>query len=246
MSELNLLIECINTEGEAENGGVKYIYMDSDTIYRFENNRMKKISKSLINKARKQLSAQNAIHQVNGSTKDDYMSNEKQSRTVNSRTKVKKTKRNVITDDDDENENELSGSYPVALSSADNESIELRTNAKKSKSTKLKSVNSKLAPAPAPSIPLPTYSPNINLDEYYNNKNKMEYMNLEIARLNSKVDKLKHYKAIVNKLTGNEFDLDTSTNLNSQYLSTQPQSQPQSQSQLQSTQSIRNDSLFLY
>lgn len=263
MSELNLLIECINTEGEAENGGVKYIYMDSDTIYRFENNRMKKISKSLINKARKQLSAQNAIHQVNGSTKDDYMSNEKQSRTVNSRTKVKKTKRNVITDDDDENENELAGSYPVALSSADNynstsvdesnddeladnESIELRTNAKKSKSTKLKSVNSKLAPAPAPSIPLPTYSPNINLDEYYNNKNKMEYMNLEIARLNSKVDKLKHYKAIVNKLTGNEFDLDTSTNLNSQYLSTQPQSQPQSQSQLQSTQSIRNDSLFLY
>ena len=74
MSELNLLIECINTEGEAEDGGIKYIYMDADTIYRFENNRMKKISKTLINKARKQIQSQNTIRQLN-QVQDDVAEN---------------------------------------------------------------------------------------------------------------------------------------------------------------------------
>ena len=41
--------------------------MDADTIYRFENNRMKKISKTLINKARKQIQSQNTLRQLNQS-----------------------------------------------------------------------------------------------------------------------------------------------------------------------------------
>ena len=77
------------------------------------------------------------------------------------------------------------------------------------------------------------FSSAIDLNEYYNNKNRMEFMNLEITRLNNKVDKLKQYKAIVNKLTGNEFDFDA-------------QNTPQPQQQPQPVQSQRNDSLFLY
>ena len=51
--ELELLLDVLNTQSEAEAGGVKYIWMDENTIYRFENNRMKKVSASLIKKARK-------------------------------------------------------------------------------------------------------------------------------------------------------------------------------------------------
>ena len=46
----------------------------------------------------------------------------------------------------------------------------------------------------------------IDLNEYWQVKNKNEYMNNEIERLNNKVNKLKHYKTIVNKLTGGEYD----------------------------------------
>lgn len=53
MSELQLLAEVLQTQTEAEAGGVKYIYMDENTIYRFENNKMKKVSAALIKKAQK-------------------------------------------------------------------------------------------------------------------------------------------------------------------------------------------------
>ena len=79
-------------------------------------------------------------------------------------------------------------------------------------------------------------SANIDLNEYYNNKNKMEYMSLEIDRLTNKVNKLKQYKSIVNKITGGEYD---------------PPDVPQ-YSQQQSQQTIPqqprqvNDSLFAF
>lgn len=242
MSELNLLIECINTEGEAENGGVKYIYMDSDTIYRFENNRMKKISKSLINKARKQLSAQNAIHQVNGSTNDKSTKRKSASKSQSKTTRTSNRDESV---DEYYNDGENEVDVTESIDEDDRDNVDSSDVDKKMESDekprvkKTKSLKSKISTPLATPLTTAPYSPNINLDEYYNNKNKMEYMNLEIARLNSKVDKLKHYKAIVNKLTGNEFDLDTSNSVNSQY-STQSQfiSQPQSK--------VRNDSLFLY
>lgn len=216
MSELNLLIECINTEGEAEDGGIKYIYMDADTIYRFENNRMKKISKTLINKARKQIQSQNTIRQLN-QVQDDVAENSPPPKNVK---KSKKSSAPIVEppiNEDDEYE------------SADEEPVLVAKSIRKSKKSKQS--------APVSSF---NYSPNINLDEYYNNKNKMEYMNLEITRLNNKVDKLKQYKAIVNKLTGNEFDFDIPNQQQAQVSPQQPAYQ-----QLQNTPA-RNDSLFLY
>ena len=210
MSELNLLVECISTEGEAEDGGVKYIYMDENTIYRFENNRMKKISKSLINKAKKQITLQNQL------PTNDNVSVEP---TTTTTTKSKKMKKQppIIQPPIDEDDNEYD----------DDEDIVEPPPVQKVK----KSKRSKQSSVPV-SVP---YSPNINLDEYYNNKNKMEYMNLEITRLNNKVEKLKQYKAIVNKLTGSEFDMDTS-NISNQRQSIVNETQ----------QPTRNDSLFLY
>lgn len=209
MSELNLLIECINSEGEAEDGGIKYIYMDADTIYRFENNRMKKISKTLINKARKQIQSQNTLNQLQSQQVEDVKPPKSK--------KSKKSPPPIVEptndDDYDDSDDEEPEPEPVKRS---------KKSAKQPKSKRL----------PA------DFSPNINLDEYYNNKNKMEYMNLEITRLNNKVDKLKQYKAIVNKLTGNEFDFDVP-----QQQVSQQQVSPQ---YIQSNQPVRNDSLFLY
>ena len=201
MSELNLLIECINTEGEAEAGGVKYIYMDENTVYRFENNRMKKISKTLINKARK----------AGGQTESDepVPAKPKKSKPV----KSKKVKQPEPVEEEDTIEEE--------------ESFEQAPPKPVSKPKSLRRVQR---------ADLSSFNPNINLDEYYNNKNKMEYMNLEITRLNNKVHKLKQYKAIVNKLTGNEFDIPDSPIAASQSI------QPPSSSQ----QHTHNDSLFLY
>ena len=196
MSELNLLIECINTEGEAEAGGVKYIYMDENTVYRFENNRMKKISKTLINKARKASGQTEADEPVPAKAKSKPM-------------KTKKVKQPEPAEEEDTVEEE--------------EIIEPTPPKPISKPKSLRRVQH---------ADLSSFNPNINLDEYYNNKNKMEYMNLEITRLNNKVHKLKQYKAIVNKLTGNEFDIPDS-----------PIAVPQS---IQQHQPTHNDSLFLY
>lgn len=225
MSELNLLIECINTEGEAEDGGIKYIYMDADTIYRFENNRMKKISKTLINKARKQIQSQNTINQLqsNSNILEEQKikpTKSKKSKKSNSPPIVEPTNDDSDNDDDDSDDEEPEPE-PVKRS---------KKSAKQPKSKRLTS----------------DFSPNINLDEYYNNKNKMEYMNLEITRLNNKVDKLKQYKAIVNKLTGNEFDFDVPQQ-SSQQASQQQYVQDVGRSAWQSSnQPVRNDSLFLY
>ena len=220
MSELNLLIECINTEGEAEEGGIKYIFMDADTIYRFENNRMKKISKTLINKARKQLATMNTISSNQTNVDTSNVTSNANSSVKTKRSRKQKIPPPIVESTDDESDNEY------------NEDEEPEPEPIKQKPKKgVKSTRSK-------HLVSSDYSPNINLDEYYNNKNKMEYMNLEITRLNNKVDKLKQYKAIVNKLTGNEFDFDI------------PQQQQQQQQQQQyanvNSNSNRNDSLFLY
>ena len=228
MSELNLLIECINTEGEAEDGGIKYIYMDADTIYRFENNRMKKISKTLINKARKQIQSQNTLKQLNQSQESIESESVKPAKSKRpAKPKTRDSKRypylvDSTTNDDDNDDDNINDN-----DDDDDEYEQPQIKPKRTPKQRVKSTRNEIN----------TFNPNINLDEYYNNKNKMEYMNLEITRLNNKVDKLKQYKAIVNKLTGNEFDFDIPQ--------TQvAQSQPSYQ-QLQNTPA-RNDSLFLY
>lgn len=211
MSEINLLMECLSTEGEAEDGGVKYIYMDDNTVYRFENNRMKKVSKSLITKAKKQLQSQNNLNQIKSEQPQQPDDSDEK---VLQPTKPTKRKRKVEPEpipepyDDDEEEQEVE---PIRVSHKRGRTTKVSTTPSRTKSER-------------------DFSSAIDLNEYYNNKNRMEFMNLEITRLNNKVDKLKHYKAIVNRLTGNEFDVDSSPTITQT-----AQSQPQ-----------HNDSLFLY
>ena len=209
MSELNLLMECLSTEGEAEDGGVKYIFMDDNTVYRFENNRMKKVSKALITKAKKQIQSQNNLNQIQSQQVE-----EKTAQPIKPTKRSKKTTPPIPEPINDEEEEEEPEPEPI------------RAPPKRSKSKALQS-------QPRRTRMEQDFSSAIDLNEYYNNKNRMEFMNLEITRLNNKVDKLKQYKAIVNKLTGNEFDFDAQN-------SAIPHQQPQT------TQPQRIDSLFLY
>lgn len=233
MSELSLLIDCINTEGEAESNGIKYIYMDENTIYRFENNRMKKISKTLINKAKKQINLQNTIPVAND-TLDEPINRVKHTSTNSKSKSNSKSRRqtpqtdlqpepddyNIDDSNDLNNDDEYDDDEPVVKQSQQQRSKQHKRSANKQLKSNIDVVD----------------HPSINLDEYYNNKNQMKYMNLEITRLNNKIDKLKQYKAIVNKLTGNEFDYEPPQQ---QYQSAQPTS-------AQPTSRYVNDSLFMY
>ena len=58
--ELNLLAEAITTQGEVEDGPVRYIYMDDSTIYRFENNQMKRVTANTIKRAQRLIDSRNA------------------------------------------------------------------------------------------------------------------------------------------------------------------------------------------
>ena len=208
--ELNLLAEALSTQGESENNGVKYIYMDESTIYRFENNRMKKVSATMIKKAHKLLETQ-------GNLPNDA----KQPKKKAPKGKAKKVIPEPEPEDDEQQEEEEEDDEPAP------------PPPKKSKKQ------------PAPVKPTKTRTPkvdtsaNIDLNEYYNNKNRMEFMTMEIDRLTNKVNKLKQYKSIVNKITGGEYEAPEV-----QY---EPQSQYVQQSQYQ--QEPRggrkiNDSIF--
>lgn len=216
MSELNLLMECLSTEGEAEDGGVKYIFMDDNTVYRFENNRMKKVSKALITKAKKQIQSQNNLNQIQSQSNEETEKPKPTKRSKKTTQSVRSPIPEPINDEEEEEE--------------EPEPEPIRVPPKRSKS---KALQSQSVPSPRRTRMEQDFSSAIDLNEYYNNKNRMEFMNLEITRLNNKVDKLKQYKAIVNKLTGNEFDFDA-------------QNTPQPHLQPQPAQPQRNDSLFLY
>ena len=194
MSELDLLCECLSTEGEAEGGGVKFVWMDENTVYRFENNRMKKIGKQLLNRAKKEITKRNKVQQLKQQAADDEDSDDepkpKKSRQKKQKQaeeleddglfpKPKKIRRNIESIDDDFDE-------------ADEE----REDERPPKRGKKPSTRTKTSAA----------LPSVDLDEYYDNKHRMEYMTLEITRLNNKIGKLKQYKSIVNKLTGGEID----------------------------------------
>ena len=70
-------------------------------------------------------------------------------------------------------------------------------------------------------------------------------MNAEITRLNNKVNKLKQYKQIVNKITGNEYDAYIPEQIQQQP-QPQPMQQQQPMQQPQYQQPMRNDSLFMF
>lgn len=220
MSELDLLCECISTEGETEGGGVKFIWMDEGTIYRFENNRMKKIGKQLINKAKREITRRQKIPQSQQVQQEDDDENERKP------TKAKRTKKPskpIVIDDseDEEDEQEEPEIIPPP---------KVAKAAKRGKQLKRSAGQENLL------------APSIDLDEYYSNKHKMEYMTNEINRLNGKIGKLKQYKSIVNKLTGGEID-DLPTNGNTQQI---PQQQIPQQMGKNNDRPGVNDSLFMY
>ena len=207
-SELNLLAEALSTNGEAENNGVKYIYMDDSTVYRFENNRMKKVSAAMIKKANKLLETQGSLPN-----------------TTPSPTAKKSTKRA---------KQQQAPPPPPPEEQAEEEDDDEEQQAPPPPPPK----PTKRAKATKPKAAVVDSAANIDLNEYYNNKNRMEFMTLEIDRLNNKISKLRQYKSIVNRITGGEYEAPDY----------QPQPQPQLQPQSQPQQQQRQicDTLFQF
>lgn len=167
--ELNLLADALTTQGEVEDGPVRYIYMDDSTIYRFENNQMKKVTANMIKRAQKLIDNRNA------------------NPTAKPKAKAKSRKVPEPVPEPDEVEEE---------EAEDEEVIPEPIKVPKKKKPQ----------RPRTAVAAESSAANIDLNEYYSNKSKMEYMNLELQRLNSKVHKLKQYKSIVSRLTGGEFE----------------------------------------
>lgn len=210
--ELQLLAEALNNGSEAEADGVKYVFMDENTVYRFENNRMKKVAAGLIKKANKLIKARQQGERVD-EVDDDPPPKPKPKK------KQPKPSRS-LEDDDDEGEQ------------ADDEESEPDAKPIKKITKRLKKeVNNT--------------TPTVDLNEYYHTKNKLEFMTLELDRLNNKVSKLKQYKSIVNKITGGEYDQPAQYNEQQERgaLAPQPsQAEPQ-----QSANGKRyNDGLFMF
>ena len=224
MSEIQLLRECLNSQSEAEAGGVKFVWMDDNTVYRFENNRMKKVSKALINKAKK---ADVPTNPKRGRKTKQLMDNEEEQEEeiepIKPTKPIKRTKQpKPIYDEDDEQEQEQEQEEPIRN--------EVLSYAKPTKPTK-RAKQSKPDTNPA----------NIDLNEYYHNKNKMEFMQQEMERMNKKITKLKQYKSMFNRLNGGEYDIqDTQP---TQERRSVPASQPK-QTMPENTKII-NDSLFM-
>ena len=155
MSEIQLLRECLNSQSEAESGGVKFVWMDDNTVYRFENNRMKKVSKALINKAKK---ADIPTNPKRGRKAKQLMENEEEENEeqeiepVKPTNPIKRTKPSKPIYDEDEQEQEQDEQEPI-------KPIKPIKRTRQSK---------------------PDTNPaNIDLNEYYHNKNKMEFMQQE-------------------------------------------------------------------
>lgn len=200
--ELQLLVETLNNGSEAEADGVKYIYMDENTVYRFENNRMKKVAAGLIKKANKIIKAQQQQPKQQNTDDEDDEDLPKP--------KPKKKQSNP--------------KPPRYLEPDDEEGEQLEDDEPDEKP--IKKINKRLKKDVS--------NPNVDLNEYYHTKNKLEFMTLELDRLNNKVSKLKQYKSIVNKITGGEYDQP------SQY-------EPQQPTQATPTNTKRyNDGLFMF
>ncbi len=207
--ELQLLAEALNNGSEAEADGVKYVFMDENTVYRFENNRMKKVAAGLIKKANKLIKTRQQGERVD-EVDDDPPPKPKPKK------KQPKPSRSLEVDDDDDEQ-------------ADDEESEPDAKPIKKITKRLKKeVN--------------TTTPTVDLNEYYHTKNKLEFMTLELDRLNNKVSKLKQYKTIVNKITGGEYD--QPAQYEQQALTSQQSAQAESQ---QSANGKRyNDGLFMF
>lgn len=209
--ELQLLAEALNNGSEAEADGVKYVFMDENTVYRFENNRMKKVAAGLIKKANKLIKARATGERVE-EVDDDPPPKPKPKK------KQPKPSRCLETDDDEGEQADDEESEPDAKP------------IKKINKRLKKEVNS---------------TPTVDLNEYYHTKNKLEFMTLELDRLNNKVSKLKQYKSIVNKITGGEYDQPAQYN-EQQALTSQQSAQAESQQSGNGNGKRYNDGLFMF
>lgn len=236
--ELQLLVETLNNGSEAEADGVKYIYMDENTVYRFENNRMKKVAAGLIKKANKLIKAQ--------------QQDEGNSAELAQARPARQPKQQQYTDDESgalsrygEDDDDLPPLQPKPkprkkqtapkpsryLEPDDEEGEPVDDEEEKP----IKKINKRLKKDASNSA-----APNVDLNEYYHTKNKLEFMTLELDRLNNKVSKLKQYKNIVNKITGGEYDQPLQYNDQQQITQAEP---PQL---TQTTGKRYNDSLFMF
>ena len=209
--ELQLLAEALNNGSEAEADGVKYVFMDENTVYRFENNRMKKVAAGLIKKANKLIKVRQQGERVD-EVDDDPPPKPKPKK------KQPKPSRSLEVDDEEGEQADDEESEPDAKP--------------------IKKINKRLKKE------VNNSSPTVDLNEYYHTKNKLEFMTLELDRLNNKVSKLKQYKSIVNKITGGEYDQPAQYN--------EPQERgalaPPSQAEPQQTANGKryNDGLFMF
>lgn len=215
-SELEAISQALSN-GEAEFGTAKFIQMDDDTVYRFENNRMKKVSKTTINKAKK-LAAKLAQNQGMGN--GEFGDGDEQTTPTSKRTKkqTKKTKRQQIIESDDENENDGEGEGGMMNESIEDD--EPIPQPKPRKQTRTKGCRNAIVP-------------DVDLNEYYNMKNKLEYMSQDNERLNQKVKKLRTYKELFNKVSGFEYECNDYMPPMNQSTNQQPQQQVMNQSQAQ-------------
>lgn len=210
--ELQLLAEALNNGSEAEADGVKYVFMDENTVYRFENNRMKKVAAGLIKKANKLIKARATGERVE-EVDDDPPPKPKPKK------KQPKPSRCLETDDDDGEQADDEESEPDAKP--------------------IKKINKRLKKE------VNNSAPTVDLNEYYHTKNKLEFMTLELDRLNNKVSKLKQYKSIVNKITGGEYDQPAQYN-EQQALTSQQSAQAESQQSANGNGKRYNDGLFMF
>lgn len=210
--ELQLLAEALNNGSEAEADGVKYVFMDENTVYRFENNRMKKVAAGLIKKANKLIKARQQGERVD-EVDDDPPPKPKPKK------KQPKPSRCLETDDDDGEQADDEESEPDAKP--------------------IKKINKRLKKE------VNNSTPTVDLNEYYHTKNKLEFMTLELDRLNNKVSKLKQYKSIVNKITGGEYDQPAQYN-EQQALTSQQSAQAESQQSGNGNGKRYNDGLFMF
>lgn len=208
MSDIQLLRECLNSQSEAESGGVKFVYMDDNTVYRFENNRMKKVSKALINKAK---SADNATKTKRG----------------------RRSMKQIMENDDMEEEQEQEQEEMIKPTKQVRRAKQLKPiiTEEEEQEEMIKPIKQvRRAKQPKTDI----NAPNIDLNEYYHTKNKMEFMTQEMERMNKKITKLKQYKSMFNRLNGGEYDIQD----------TQQMTQPKQT--IPDNAKIINDNLFMY
>lgn len=207
--EFDLLCEAITNEGEAKRGGVSYMYVSDNTIYRFEDGKMKKVAAKLIKKA------QNSLKQPTQSPKQSPKQNKQKQQSTDESTTEQPTDESTTEEQPTDESTEEQQQTPQP---------------------KRKNVRNQNPTPKPPKIP----SSNINIDEYYNNKYKLSYMEQEIDRLNGKITKLKHYKQLFNRIGGN-------TNEEIDELPTQKQPpQVQQVQQPEREQTQRRTDLFMF